>query len=466
MKVVEQEPVSTFSADVDTSSYAFGRKLLNEGRFPAADAVRVEELVNYFDYNYQTPAGADPPFKPTVALFPAPWNEQKQLMLVGIKGYSTPPKERPSANLVLLVDISGSMAHQNRLPLLKRAFAMMVEQLRPEDRVAIVVYASNVGVVLPPTPVSEKEFILAAIESLQAGGSTSGGAGLKVAYEMAEKHFDPKAINRVILATDGDFNVGITSVDVLRDFIVTKRKTGIFLSVLGVGEMNYNDTMMQALAQHGNGVAAYIDSMSEARRVLVDKLSANLFPIANDVKIQVEFNPERVAEYRLIGYETRMLAREDFKNDKVDAGDLGSGHTVTALYELTMVGSPARQNDALRYAKSHAKAKKESTAPLPGDEYAFLKIRYKLPGEQSSKLIEQPINDEARFISLKKTPSDFRFAAAVAAAGQKLQNSTYLGDFSYDKIMDLGNKSKGEDPGGYRQEFLNLLKLAQTLDRR
>ncbi|MBF0282868.1 MAG: VWA domain-containing protein [Magnetococcales bacterium] len=474
VKVTREEPVSTFSVDVDTASYTFGRRMILMGNRPPADAVRVEEMINYFDYDYELPKSLKQPFQPTVSLFPAPWDEEKRLMLVGIKGYAPPVEDRPPAHLTLLVDVSGSMSPPDRLPLLRSAFAMMVNQLRPKDTVAVVVYASAVGVVLEPTPVSEKEKILAVLEALQPGGSTSGGAGIKLAYELARKSFDPKGINRVILATDGDFNVGVTSVEELKAFIVEQRKSGVYLSVLGVGQNNYNDALMQTLAQNGNGVAAYLDNLNEARRVLVDNLAANLFPIANDVKIQVEFNPLRVAEYRLIGYETRLLAREDFNNDKVDAGEVGAGHTVTALYELTLTGKGKRKVDPLRYggdgepeaeadALQEKLGKKGVKAHLA--EYAFLKMRYKTPGESSSKLINRPITDRETASKISDAPGDHRFAAAVAAFGLKLRQDPMLGDFGYDGILELAQQGKGEDPNGLRAEFINLVKSAKAMTK-
>ncbi|WP_193771256.1 vWA domain-containing protein [Candidatus Magnetaquicoccus inordinatus] len=482
LKVVKEERISTFSVDVDTASYAFLRRTIHMGQLPQADAVRVEELINYFDYDYPLPKSLKHPFQPTVALFPAPWNEEKKLMLVGIKGYAPPPQERPPAHLTLLVDVSGSMAPENRLPLLRTAFSMMVNQLRPEDTVAVVVYASDVGIRLQPTAVAEKEKILEVIDSLQAGGATAGGSGIRMAYELAKKTFNPKAVNRVILATDGDFNVGMTSLQELQAFISEQRKSGIYLSVLGVGYGNYNDALMQSLAQNGNGVAAYIDSLTEARRVLVDNLTANLFPIANDVKIQVEFNPARVSEYRLLGYETRMLKREDFNNDKVDAGDVGAGHSVTALYELTLTGSKGKRAvEPLRYGEESNEAEESVTAATGqaqaggkgeksrtkahAQEYAFLKMRYKTPGESNSQLLEQPITDKVAFSNDDEIPANHRFAAAVAAFGLKLRNDSLLGDFSYARIVEQAQKGKGEDGSGLRAEFINMVKTVQARQR-
>ncbi|MBF0163865.1 MAG: VWA domain-containing protein [Magnetococcales bacterium] len=479
VKVVKEEPVSTFSVDVDTASYAFVRRMINLGHVPPPDAVRVEELINYFDYDYPLPKSLTHPFQPTVSLFPAPWDPEKRLMLVGIKGYAPPPQERPPVHLTLLVDVSGSMDPEDRLPLLRTAFTMMVNKLRPEDTVAVVVYASEVGVRLEPTPVAEKGKILQVINDLRAGGATAGGSGIRMAYDLAKRTFDPKAVNRVILATDGDFNVGETSVNALQALITEQRKSGVYLSVLGVGQNNLNDALMQALAQNGNGVAAYIDTLNEARRVLVDNLTANLYPIANDVKIQVEFNPERVLEYHLIGYETRQLKREDFNNDKVDAGDVGAGHTVTALYELTLVGSQGKRTmEPLRYGQEERKAARVATAATRskddghGDkraakahsnEYAFLKMRYKTPGESTSHLLERPITDQEAHANADDIPTNHRFATAVAAFGLALRNDPMLGDFGLDRILEQAQKGKGEDPNGLRAEFINLVKSAQGM---
>ena len=349
VKQVATEPVSTFSIDVDTASYAFVRRALNSGRMPPKDAVRVEEMINYFPYAYPKPETAEQPFQPTVTVLPSPWNSANQLVHVGIKGYDITATQRPRANLVFLMDVSGSMRSQDKLPLVKNAFKMLVNELKPDDTIGIVTYASGSGVLLEPTKVSDKAKILAAIDHLGAGGSTAGAQGIQDAYRLAESNFDTEAVNRIVLATDGDFNVGVTNRDELKGLIERKRKKGVFLSILGVGQGNYNDALMQTLAQNGNGTAAYVDTLNEARKVLVDEASSTLFTIAKDVKIQIEWNPARVSEYRLIGYETRALNREDFNNDKVDAGDIGSGHTVTAIYEITPKGAPKLVDD-LRYA--------------------------------------------------------------------------------------------------------------------
>jgi Ca-activated chloride channel family protein len=458
VKSVAVEPVSTFSIDVDTASYAFVRRSLNAGRLPPRQAVRVEEMINYFPYSYPLPEDKTAPFRPTVTVLPSPWNPANKLVHIAIKGYDVPKAERPRVNLVLLIDTSGSMAPEDRLPLLKNAFRMLVDTLRPEDTVGIVTYAGHTHAALEPTKVAEKRKILAVLDRLHAGGGTAGGQGIQEAYRMAEAAFDKTAVNRVILATDGDFNIGITDTGQLKSYVERKRATGIYLSVLGVGRGNYNDALMQALAQNGNGTAAYIDTLSEARKVLVDEVSSTLFPIAKDVKVQIEFNPGRVAEYRLIGYETRLLKREDFNNDKIDAGDIGSGHTVTAIYEIAPVGSPRFVED-LRYKQPAA------SAPPAADgkaEYAFLKINYKLPSEAVSRRIELPITPALEAASLDQASAEVRFSAAVAAFGQLLRGDPYLKGFGYDEVIALAAGARGEDLFGYRAELLNLVRLAKT----
>jgi Ca-activated chloride channel family protein len=467
IKQTATEPVSTFSVDVDTASYAIVRRTLSSGHKPPAAAVRVEEMINYFPYGYPAPTSPETPFQPTVTVFPSPWKPTNQIVHIAIKGYELPAAQRPRANLVFLVDVSGSMSGDDRLPLVKNALRMLLDELKPDDTIAIVTYASGSGVRLMPTKVSEKAKIAAAIDSLVAGGSTAGASGITDAYKVAEANFDKAAVNRVLLATDGDWNVGITDPKALQSFIEGKRQTGIFLSILGVGMGNHNDQLMQTLAQNGNGVAAYIDTLNEARKVLVDEASSTLFPIANDVKIQVEFNPQRVAEYRLIGYETRALRREDFNNDRVDAGEIGSGHAVTAIYEITPVGAPAIVDD-LRYKKAEstpAAAPPAATAPADdkATELGFLKIRYKLPKETVSRLITQPITAAQVRTTIADAPIDARFATAVAAFGQLLRGDPYIGSFSYDDVIALANASKGDDPFGYRAELVSLARLAKTV---
>jgi Ca-activated chloride channel family protein len=458
VKQVAQEPVSTFSIDVDTASYAFVRRALNAGQLPPKDAVRIEELINYFPYNYPRPETAETPFQPTVTVLPSPWKPTNKLIHIGIKGYDLTPAERPRANLVFLIDVSGSMASADKLPLMQNAFRMLVEELQPEDTVGIVTYASGSGVLLEPTTIADKAKILAAVDALGAGGSTAGAQGLADAYRLAEEHFDKDGVNRIILATDGDFNVGISDSEELKGFIERKREAGIFLSILGVGQGNYNDALMQALAQNGNGTAAYVDTLNEARKVLVDEASSTLFTIAKDVKIQVEFNPARVSEYRLIGYETRALRREDFNNDKVDAGDIGSGHTVTAIYEITPFGAPKLVED-LRYRPDT-----EATAPAPAQdgELGFLKLRYKLPAEKTSKLVSVPITPALEKTDVAAAPEDVRFSVAVAAFGQLLRGMPYSADYGYDDVQALAQSARGDDPYGYRAEFINLVRLAKS----
>ena len=461
VKVVAEEPVSTFSIDVDTASYGFVRASLNGGVLPQADAVRVEELVNYFPYDYPGPESRETPFAANVSLMPAPWNPAARLMHIGIKGYAVDAGTAPRANLVFLVDTSGSMGEPDKLPLVVNSLKLLLGALAPEDTVAIVVYAGSAGTVLPPTPVAERGRILAALEHLDAGGSTAGAEGIRQAYLLAERHFVEGGVNRVVLATDGDFNVGIADPDELESFIARKRESGVFLSVLGFGMGNYNDALMQRLAQHGNGNAAYIDSLNEARKALVDEATSMLFPIAKDVKIQVEFNPAAVSEYRLIGYETRMLAREDFRNDRVDAGEIGSGHTVTALYEVVPAGSGAERIAPLRYSGGEGREAASTGADF-GDELAFLKIRYKRPDADTSILITRAVTTADAFESVDSAPQEARFATAVAAFGQLLRGGRHTGGYAYDDVIALAQGARGDDPFGYRAEFLNLVRLAKT----
>jgi Ca-activated chloride channel family protein len=455
-KVARDAPVSTFSIDVDTASYAFVRAQLNRNVLPPPASVRTEELINYFPYAYEAPASANEPFRANVAVFPNPWAEGRKLIRVGVKGYALQQTNRPRANLVFLIDTSGSMEPQNRLPLVKQSLAMLVTQLQPEDRIAIVTYAGNAGTALEPTSVAEKAKILATIDRLGAGGSTAGAEGIRQAYALAEQNFDAGGVNRVILATDGDFNVGITNKDELKGFVERQREKGIFLSVLGVGMGNYNDALAQTLAQNGNGVAAYIDTINEARKVLVEEASSTLFPIGKDVKIQIEFNPATVAEYRLIGYETRLLNRDDFANDKVDAGDVGSGQTVTALYDIVPVGGP-RTVDDLRYG-AQAPA---SGSPSPA-EYAFVKIRYKLPRSDRSVLMTTPVDRGSERARFEDAPLDARFATSVAAFGEILRGGKHTGQFGYDDVLRIASAARGDDPYGYRSEFLQLVRAAKT----
>ena len=458
VKVVTDEPVSTFSIDVDTASYAVVRSSLTAGYLPPQEAVRVEEIVNYFDYAYAAPEGPHP-FQPTVTVVPTPWNEGTNLVHIGIQGTLPAVEDRPPLNLVFLIDTSGSMQDANKLPLLKQSFRLMLSELRPEDEVSIVTYAGSAGQVLEPTPAGERSTILAALDRLEAGGSTAGQAGLQQAYQVAEGMSGDGEVTRVILATDGDFNVGLSDPEALKDFIAEKRESGTYLSVLGFGRGNLDDATMQALAQNGNGQAAYIDTLSEARKVLVDQLTGALFPIANDVKIQVEFNPAEIAEYRLIGYETRALNREDFNNDRVDAGDIGAGHRVTAIYEITPVGSDAIRNGPLRYTQADPETVRDDRPGTDG-ELGYFKLRYKLPGESTSTLIEQPI-----LPGQGTATNDIEFSVAMAGFGQLLRGGDYLGNWGWDEAIDLANASRGEDAFGYRTEAVNLMRLAESLSR-
>jgi Ca-activated chloride channel family protein len=423
VKRVAEEPVSTFSIDVDTAAYADVRRFLNDGAAPPRDAVRVEELVNYFDYGYPRPTAKEPPFKAAVAVVPSPWSKDRQLLHIGVQGYAAPKAGQPPLNLVFLIDTSGSMSGADRLPLAQKALNVLIDQLRPQDRVSMVAYAGSAGAVLSPTDGRSKLKMRCALDALHSGGSTAGGQGLKLAYDLAKQNMNPKAVNRVILMTDGDFNVGISDPARLKDFVADQRKSGVYLSVYGFGRGNYNDTMMQALAQNGNGTAAYVDSLQEARKLLRDDFESALFPIADDVKIQVEFNPAKVSEYRLIGYETRLLNREDFNNDQVDAGEVGSGAAVTALYEITPAGAKP-SSDPLRYGAPPAPA-------TGGSELAYLKIRYKPPGGAASSLIERPIGTGDVRANLAAAPEATRFAVAVAAYGQKLRGDPWM-DPSFD----------------------------------
>lgn len=453
VKSVAETPVSTFSIDVDTASYAYVRRSLLNGHVPPADAVRIEEMINYFPYDYAAPDLSEAPFSTSVSVLQTPWNPDTKLVHIGIQGAKPATLDRPPLNLVFLIDTSGSMQSPDKLPLLKQSFRLLLNSLRADDQVAIVAYAGSAGTVLEPTAATETNKILASLNRLNAGGSTAGQAGLQQAYELAGDMAGDGQIGRVILATDGDFNVGISDPERLKDFVAEKRETGVYLSVLGFGEGNYRDDTMQTLAQNGNGTAAYIDTLAEAQKVLVDQVSGALFPIADDVKIQVEFNPSQIAEYRLIGYETRALNREDFNNDKVDAGEIGAGHTVTALYEVTPVGSPAISNDPLRYAGETARVTVNDSA-----EYGYLKLRYKDPGAAHSKLIETPILENR-----SDAAAEASFAAAIAGFGQLLTGADYLLDWGWDEAIKLAQSAKGDDPFGYRAEAVRLMMLAKSV---
>jgi len=448
---VAEAPVSTFSADVDTGAYANVRRLLNQGRLPPEGAVRLEEMVNYFPYDYALPTDGSP-FGVTTELAPSPWNPHTRLLRIGIKASDRAVAELAPANLVFLVDVSGSMDRREGLPLVKSTLKLLVDQLREQDRVSLVVYAGESRVVLEPTSGREKAKIRTAIDQLSAGGSTAGASGIELAYQMAQQAFIPKGINRILLATDGDFNVGISDFDSLKQMAVDKRKTGVSLTTLGFGVDNYNEHLMEQLADAGDGNYAYIDNLREARKVLVDQLGSTLAVVAKNVKLQVEFNPAKVSEYRLLGYENRALKREDFSNDKVDAGEIGAGHTVTALYEIVPKGEKGWL-EPLRYGGATV-AKSGSS-----DELAMLRVRYQLPEGGNSRLIERPIAAGSE----DKASDDLRFAAAVAAFSQQLKDGRYTGTFSLKDTEALARGARGDDRFGLRAEFVQLVELAQSL---
>lgn len=460
LQLASETPVSTFSIDVDTGAYSNVRRLLNAGQLPPGNAVRVEELINYFSYEYTPPESGRTPFSINTALTTTPWNPDTHLLQIGLQGYAADSAERPATNLVFLIDVSGSMQNPDKLPLLKNAFRLLTAQLGADDSIAMVVYAGSSGVVLEPTPGNERATIIAALDQLRAGGSTHGDAGITQAYRLAQQAYIEGGINRVILATDGDFNVGLANIDALVDKVAERRRSGISMTTLGFGAGNYNDALMEQLADAGNGHYAYIDNLLEARKVLVEELGATLQTIAKDVKIQVEFNPAWVAEYRLIGYENRVLEREDFNNDQVDAGEIGAGHTVTALYEVALVGSAGRRLDPLRYAPVASDAATEN-APR-SDEIAFVRLRHKTPAGNRSQLTERvvSINDD---VPLARANDELRFAAAVAAFGQRLRGGEYLQGFDYADIRRLAAEARGADRHGYRGEFLALVDLAASL---
>ena len=451
---VSDQPVSTFSVDVDTGSYSNVRRMLLDGVRPPADAVRAEEFINYFDYGHSAPSGTDVPFGITTELAPAPWNAERRLLMIGIKGYDIPRADLPPSNLVLLIDTSGSMNSPDKLPLLKRAMGMLVRQLRPQDTVSIVVYAGSAGLVLPPTPGNRQGEILAALSQLEAGGSTNGGDGIRLAYDMARQGFIEGGTNRVLLATDGDFNVGTVDQGALETLVADQRASGIALTTLGFGQGNYNDALAERLADLGNGNHAYIDSALEARRVLVEAMGSTLATIASDVKVQVEFNPAVVAEYRLVGYENRVLRNEDFANDKVDAGDIGAGHSVTALYELTLAGSPAVRLPGLRYGDTNPTTASDSR------EVAHVRLRYKQPGTDTSRLVETPVLRD----QLRAQPGEsMRFAAAVAGFADLLRGGARTDGWGWDGVLATARSAQGGPGQGMRAEFVELVELARPL---
>ena len=454
----DRAPLSTFSIDVDTASYSNVRRFLNDGRLPPADAVRVEEMINYFDYDYAAPKG-DVPFSVAAETGPCPWNDKHRLVHIGLQGREIQADRLPPRNLVFLLDVSGSMNSPSKLPLLKSALNMLTDQLRPSDKVAIVVYAGASGLVLPPTSGANADRIRDALSRLKSGGSTNGGAGIELAYRVARDSFQRGGINRVILATDGDFNVGTTNQGDLVRLIERERESGVFLTVLGFGTGNVKDSTMESLADKGNGNYAYIDSAAEARKVLVEEAGATLVTIAKDVKIQVEFNPTQVQAYRLIGYENRVLRAEDFNDDAKDAGEIGAGHTVTALYEIVPPGADtqAPKVDPLRYQKSAP----PTAAAASSGELMTVKVRYKAPDGNASQLISMPVRDTGE--SLQGTSANFRFSAATAAFGMLLRSSDHRGATSWAMVRTLASGSRGGDPHGYRREFLQLVDVAARL---
>ena len=453
-----QNPLSTFSIDVDEASYSNVRRYLENGSIPPAGAVRIEEMINYFDYDYTKPTNGEP-FTVNTEISDCPWNPQHKLVHIGLQGKEIPVDNLPASNMVFLVDVSGSMNEANKLPLVQASMNMLVDQLREKDKVAIVVYAGSAGLVLPSTSGVSKTKIKEAIDNLEAGGSTAGGEGIKLAYKTAKENFIKNGNNRIILATDGDFNVGASSDDELVRMIEQERKSGVFLSVLGYGMGNYKDNKMQQLADKGNGNHSYIDNISEARKVLVNEFGSTLFTIAKDVKIQIEFNPSKVQAYRLVGYENRMLASEDFNDDNKDAGELGSGHTVTALYEVIPVGVKddfTKSVDPLKYQSSEKKIFSNNT-----DEIMTIKLRYKKPDEDVSKLITHPVMDN--HTAVENTSNNFRFSAAVAEFGLMLRSSEYKQQSSYSQVVSLAKGAKGTDDNGYRAEFIRLVQAATSL---
>ena len=455
---VAQQPITTFSADVDRAAYANVRRIIGYGQIPPKDAVRIEEMVNYFDYDYPAPEeGSTSPLRVSPELAPAPWNPNHLLLRIGLQAKKIDLAKAPPSNIVFLIDVSGSMDEDNKLPLLKSSFKMLLGQLRPDDKIAIVTYANGTKVALPSTSVKDKEKIIKVLDNLYASGGTSGGKGIQLAYEQAQKSFIKNGNNRIILATDGDFNIGINNTTDLEKFIEKQRESGIYMSVLGFGMGNYRDDMAETIADKGNGNYAYIDNITEAKKVLVNELSGTLFAVAKDVKLQLEFNPKYVKEYKLIGYENRMLANEDFTNDKKDAGEIGAGHTVTALYEL--VPSDGKVAQSLRYQSQELNEKGK------GNELGFLKIRYKDPKVKDAKSVEitEPLVFNKK--ALKETSTDYRFAASVAEFGILLRDNSNKANATYDQVIELAEGAIGKDPEGYRKEFVRLVKSVKMLPK-
>lgn len=458
---VAKNPVTTFSIDVDRAAYSNVRRFITQGQMPPKDAVRIEEMINYFDYDYPQPQG-EHPFAISSELSDSPWNKGLKLLHLGLQGKKIATENLPASNIVFLIDVSGSMGESNKLPLLKQSFGLLVEQLRPQDKISMVVYAGAAGLVLPATSGKDKQKIMAALDNLQAGGSTAGGAGIQLAYKVAVENFIKEGNNRVILATDGDFNVGASSDAELQRMIEDKRKSGVYLSVLGFGMGNYKDNKMETLADKGNGNYAYIDNFQEAQKVFVKEFGGTLFTIAKDVKLQLEFNPKYVKGYRLIGYENRILKNEDFHDDKKDAGELGAGHTVTAIYELIPVGIESdylKKVDDLKYQKVNQSANTDNS-----NEVLTVKLRYKKPDAEKSILLQEVVKD--KHTMLDKTSNNFRFSAAVAEFGLLLRQSDFKGDATYNEVIKMATGAYGKDEEGYRAEFVRLVKTAQRLENR
>jgi Ca-activated chloride channel family protein len=459
IKRTADQPVSTFSIDVDTAAYTNVRRFIDNGRAPPRDAVRVEEMINYFDYGYARPTSAARPFAVTTAVAASPWAPGRQIVHVGLQGYELPEDQRRPLNLTFLVDVSGSMNSPDKLDLAKQSMNLIIDRLRPQDRVAVAYYAEGAGTTLAPTAGTQKLKLRCAVASLRASGGTAGATGMTNAYDQAQASFGRNKVNRILMFTDGDFNVGVTDDKRLEDYVADKRKTGIYLSVYGFGRGNYQDARMQAIAQAGNGTAAYVDDLKEARRLFGPMFDRGAFPIADDVKIQVEFNPARVADWRLIGYETRLLNEEDFSNDAVDAGEVGSGASVTALYEITPVGGPT-QIPERRYADNRI----ATGGGDPNGELGFIQVRYKQPGQDRSELIQQPLTDRSR---ADAPPEATRWALAVAAFAQKLRGDPWMApDYGWDRVLDLAQGARGADPYGERAEFVQLVRAAQSLPER
>ncbi|WP_395376433.1 von Willebrand factor type A domain-containing protein [Marinicella sp. W31] len=459
VKRVQEQPVSTFSIDVDTGSYANVRRMLNQGQIPRKDAVRLEEMVNYFNYDYPLPEGREQPFATYTEIAPSPWNDQAHLMHIGIQGYKIAAENRPDANLVFLVDVSGSMSSPDKLGLLKSSLKLLAKNMRANDKISIAVYAGAAGTVLEPTSGDDKNKIISALDSLNAGGSTNGAAGIHLAYQLAEQNLVKDGINRIIIATDGDFNVGTTNFEALKELVERKRKGGVSLTTLGFGTGNYNDHLMEQLADVGNGNHAYIDSIREANKVLINEMNSTLFTIAKDVKIQVEFNPQTVAEYRLVGYENRALKNEDFNNDKIDAGEIGAGHTVTAIYEVILTDANKTWMEPLRYQNNNKIGTRRSSL---ASELGEIRIRYKQPDSDKSTLTKWTVK-KGDIIDFDETSENFRFSAAVAAFGQLLRGGEMIGEFVFEDVLDLSRNAKGADRFGYRGEFIQLVSLADSL---